>query len=372
MNELNQHKKSDSIKWIITFVALTLLLISVITLGANALDNDLGDPLTQTEIGEPKQNPVELTSEEGLTTLQVVNSDLMMLSETAYFDGPATMSNRASSGVMITATVLPLGCDQRLVWDISYDDPDNEWANMVQADAVDFVYIESGNDTNTVVYVNAYSAFGAPIKITATAVDNPNVSAYIIVDYMSRVEETQYMDVVPGGFFVDHPATSIPNYLNGIVLDGAQKMANMYGEPIELAAVEYGYGTITPEVLGVDYTLVISSEFRELLEFYGLESNFNGSHYIGNDVFTSAQLINLLAGEDIVPHNVNDTVDVSKIAAFNLAAGALGVNETAFSIMVEIETEYETKNVTFEFYFNPDNVSVYPMSIEFNMGNIIL
>ena len=30
MNELYQHKKSDSIKWIITFVALILLAVSVV------------------------------------------------------------------------------------------------------------------------------------------------------------------------------------------------------------------------------------------------------------------------------------------------------------------------------------------------------
>ena len=49
-NEFNQHKKSDFIKWIITFTALILLSISVIALAANAFGvNFNNDTTTETE-----------------------------------------------------------------------------------------------------------------------------------------------------------------------------------------------------------------------------------------------------------------------------------------------------------------------------------
>ena len=48
-NEFNQHKKSDFIKWIITFTALILLSISVIALASNAFGGVNNDTTTETE-----------------------------------------------------------------------------------------------------------------------------------------------------------------------------------------------------------------------------------------------------------------------------------------------------------------------------------
>ena len=50
MNELHQHKKSDSIKWIITFVAIILLAASVVALGAQVFGNGFNTTVTENEL----------------------------------------------------------------------------------------------------------------------------------------------------------------------------------------------------------------------------------------------------------------------------------------------------------------------------------
>ncbi len=374
MNELNQHKKSDSIKWIITFVALILLAISVVALGAKVFGEGVDVGIT-TEDDANKTNPEVDSSEpdtaEGLSTVQVVNSDLMMLSAMAYSAEPAEAGAKATNKIQVNATVLPEGSKQNLNWEISFVDPYNEWAEGLQVEASDFVYIESGNTENTVIYVGAYSAFGAQVKLTATSTVNPDVSAYIIVDYTERLGTEQYLEVGSSAWFTDFGGSADDNYVTGIIYDTNDNMMDMYCQAVELAEIETTYGTIELPFQSVEYYLTISDEFLALLQAKHLSAKNSDYTYLGNGEFNAALIINTICGENLIPYDEDDTVDVDKIIAFNEAAYELG-DSLAFTIHAQIVTDIEVQTYNFNYFFDADQLHYYPTSIEFNVTNIVL
>ena len=108
---LNQHKKSDFIKWIITFTALILLSISVIALAANAFGvnfNNDTTPETEQTTEDTTINPVVPTNPDeapqAMSTMKIVNSDMMKLAAKA----PAMYANSNTNTVELNAPHIPL------------------------------------------------------------------------------------------------------------------------------------------------------------------------------------------------------------------------------------------------------------------------
>ena len=363
-NEFNQHKKSDFIKWIITFTALILLSISVIALAANVFGGVNNDTTTETE--QTTENNQHTTAE-GMNTVKVVNSDLMMLSAMAYSSEPTVAGAKATTGVKVTATVLPAGTNQKLNWDISYVDPNNEWAEGVQADASDFVYIESENEDNTVIYVKAYSAFGAQVKITATSAVNPDVSAYILVDYAARLDAEQYLEMGGEGFITSLDSSDCISYAGGINHDGGDITDYIYA-PIEFLP-SFNYGSITPSCYA-EFYVTLSPEFLAALQAEGFTNATGEMVWVGEDVITPAMLINAMVGEKIITDRTA-CVEVAVATAFNNAAASVG-DSLAFTINAMASTDYEAAQFDFDFHFDPDAIVNYVESIEFDVQNIVL
>lgn len=366
-NEFYQHKKSDTIKWVITFVSIILLTAAVIGLRAyiaGVVDTKSSDV---TDVG----NEEAAVEKDDLTTVEIVNSERMLLSTTKYMREATSPGAKASSGYKVTATVLPEGADQNLIWTCSFVDPDNYWVNDLQVDAEDFVVIESENAENTVVYISAYSPFGAQIKVTATSVKNPDVSAYILVDYMQRLDSEQLLDTIAGGFFVGEPSSDGINLVTGIVYDTADNMASMYYTPVEMARLTLQWGTLEPDFLEARYSLNISSEFIEALNAQGLALETLDSYYFGIDEIPAALIINTIAGEEIIPDLDAAIVNKDKINAFNRAAASMG-NKVAFTLEIEVSTFIETETFFFDFAFESNSVVIYPAAIEFDKTNIVL
>lgn len=363
-NEFNQHKKSDFIKWIITFTALILLSISVIALAANVFGGVNNDTTTETEQTTENDQP---TTAEGMNTVKVVNSDLMMLSAMAYSSEPTVAGAKATTGVKVTATVLPEGTNQKLNWEITYVDPNNEWAEGVQADATDFVYIESENENNTVIYVKAYSAFGAQIKITATSEANPEVSAYILVDYAARLDSEQYLEMGGEGFITYLDSSDCISYAGGINHDMGDITDYIYA-PIEFAP-SYNYGSITPSSYA-EFYVTVSPEFLAALHAEGFTNATAEAVWVGEDVITPALLINAMVGEQIISDGTA-FVEVEDAIAFNNAAASVG-DSWAFTINAMVATDYESVQFDFDFHFDPDAIASYVEAIELDVQNIVL
>ena len=119
INDLNKHKKSDTIKWIIVFTCIILLTAGLLVTVTNGF-TDFGtfgttqqeeSTKTETPAPIPEQAPVTPSEAEVINTIQVVNSDLMMLSvgaPIATMDETEVVNSRATSGVGVTRSFRAL------------------------------------------------------------------------------------------------------------------------------------------------------------------------------------------------------------------------------------------------------------------------
>ena len=381
-NDLNQHKKSDTIKWIIAFACIILLAAGLLVTVTNGFTdfNIFGGVETEesTKVDDtgktPDTAPETSTEEDSLQTIQVVNSDLMKLSVAnlvATADEGDVVNSRSSAGVGVIATVLPEGANSALTWDIQFlDSSDPLVANR---NAADYVAITYNNEDCTSITVTAKQAFGSKIKIIATSVANPEVSAYLVVDYEKRLADTQTLNQTVGDFFINKPSTAANNVVNGIITDTAANMAAMYGEVIVFGQ-ELGIGTIDPSAANYLIYVEASDEFIAAMQKVGIASKCADFVFLGDDAtgVTLSLVLNTLVGADIIPET-DGTVNSAQITKFNKAALALGSDTVAFSIKVQAMNDFGVHDYVYNFTFDADSIADLIVSgIQFNVGNIVL
>ena len=381
-NDLNQHKKSDTIKWIIAFACIILLAAGLLVTVTNGFTdfNIFGGAETEesTNVEDTGKTPVAApdttTEEDSLKTIEVVNSDLMKLSVAnlvATADEGDVVNSRSSAGVGVIATVLPEGASSALTWDIQFlDSSDPLVANR---NAADYVAITYNNEDCTSITVTAKQAFGSKIKIIATSVANPEVSAYLVVDYEKRLADTQTLNQTVGDFFINKPSTAVNNVVNGIITDTAANMAAMYGEEIVFGQ-ELGVGTIDPSAANYLIYVEASDEFIAAMQKVGIASKCADFVFLGDDTtgVTLSLVLNTLVGADIIPET-DGTVNSAQITKFNKAAMALGGENIAFTIKVQAMNDFGVFDYFYNFYFDAEGIAdLVVTGIQFNVGNIVL
>ena len=152
-NELNRHKKSDAIKWVIVFVliaALTVCAGAALAL-AVADRNKENEPQEVTEVQEVYEN--DFTAE----CFSVTNVRLAMTSASTLFSDNSVSKT-------LKATVYPTTASNKLVdWDIA-------WSSHSKTEEVtDYVTVTPTYDGSTEATVTCHQAFGSDqITITVT------------------------------------------------------------------------------------------------------------------------------------------------------------------------------------------------------------
>ncbi|MBO5009186.1 MAG: hypothetical protein J6D20_00580 [Clostridia bacterium] len=381
INDLNKHKKSDTIKWIIVFACIILLtagLLATMTDGFTNFGffgNVAADKSTTEDADKTSENNTETSAEDDvINTVQVVNSDLMKLSVASIpvtTDETGVVNSRATSGVGVIATVLPEGSNSALTWDIQFLDSTDP--AVIGRIASDYVAITYNNDDCTNITVTAVQPFGSKIKIIATSVANPEVSAYLVVDYEKRLADNQTLSQSVGDFFINKPSTSANNLVNGIITDTAENMAAMYGEEIVFGQ-ELGVGTVIPSAANYLIYVEASDEFIAAMQQFGIASKCADYVFLGDDTtgVTLSLVLNTLVGADIIPE-ADGSVNSAQITKFNQAAMALGSETIAFSIKVQALNDFGVHNYVYNFYFDADSVAnLVVTGIQFNVGNIVL
>ena len=149
-NELNQHKKSDAVKWVIVFILLAVLLAGVVA----SLVVSLSDK-TETEKSEPVTNAYanDFTAE----CFSTQNVRLAMSSA-------ATLAADNSVSKTLKATVYPTDASNKLVdWSIA-------WSNQGKSEYVtDYVTVTPTYDGSSEATVTCLKPFGSDqITITVT------------------------------------------------------------------------------------------------------------------------------------------------------------------------------------------------------------
>lgn len=369
--EFYEHKRRDKVKWVIVFISIILLGALVLAAITNGFTD--ADPYGWLSADE-EQNSQELTNDMVATEgdskpiVAVFDNELMTLtvSEPASSTIPY-----ASNGVQVNATVFPQKADQRLVWSMDFENPEDTWADGKEAK--DYVSIEYANAERTVVYVNALQPFASVIKLTATCFTNPEVSAYLTVDYSMKLKPLQNLRSAGDVFFSMNNRNDAVNYVKGIINGSATEMSSRYFRKLNLTP-NYTEYTLSSENVTYEYSLIVRDEFKAALTANKLTPENSDYIYLGTDSnnVTAGHIINAIvgAGCTIIP-DAGGTVNLSLINRFNAAAMAIG-EKVAFDVVVTIITDFEATQLTYSFAFDTATLVMFPTSIVLDETNIVL
>lgn len=171
-NEFFNHKKTDAIKWIVTFALISVLIIGMIASLVIGINNGktMGTPPKQTESGmvvtpDETNNAVKLA----VTPLAADNN----------------ASPQAEKSYTITATILPASALQKANWSVAWKTPASSWATGKTV--TDYVTVTPSEENLLTATLSCIKSFSEQIILTASATANTDKTATCTVDYQQRL-----------------------------------------------------------------------------------------------------------------------------------------------------------------------------------------
>lgn len=197
--ELNQHKKADTVKWVITFILIAMLLLGMIGSWAVILK----DKDNTNEVKQPYSDTV-VTDGEGN---EMVSGEVYAMPANMIFSVTSAEPTNASDGIKLNATVYPETADNKAVdWVVAFVNPSSAWASGKNVS--DYVKVVPESDGAAVATVECLQAFGERIKITVTSRANPLAKAECVLDYARRILDTAVYSIVKG-YLVDFGSNEV-------------------------------------------------------------------------------------------------------------------------------------------------------------------
>lgn len=175
--ELQQHKKSDTVKWILTLIAFILIGILLVGIICGWFDRKEAESVEEEESSQAVQNMVLGESVGHNMSLSSVRS--------------AEPAAQALESVTLTATVKPDNTAENtgVDWTIKWQNAASAWAEgKAVTDYVTVTPQGSGYADSKTVTLTNLQAFGEQIVVTAISRDNPEITASCTVDYAQSVE----------------------------------------------------------------------------------------------------------------------------------------------------------------------------------------
>lgn len=385
-NDFYEHKKSDFVKWIIVFSAIVLL--SVFVLAANTQGFTDADPYgwfskqIEMEAEHPDDGPgvdentlIELPeAEANLSTIELENSDLMMLSAMKFASGVSyDEGEEEDEGVIIYAESIPAGANLGyLDWILEWVDPESIFAEYA-GDPYSFVDIEYSLGDNYAT-IRAKQAFAEPIKLTVISSINSAATASAIIDYGQKLNDMTTQNIVTeNDSYVDftsisqsfHNVLTLPEW--GSAAD-MQMYYHVYGKLILNSEFDDTY-TKENENVSVFYTLTVSDAFYQALENAGIAVE-KKTVTLSAEEFTVATLFNSLGAGLILPTDYPQEIDFAKLNTFTDVVASFG-EEQALTITAHVTTDYDSGNYEYSIGFAP-NMEKAPTGIQLVPGNIVL
>lgn len=159
--ELNEHKRSDTVKWIVAFALITVLLVGMV---ASLI----------LSVNHGKEQPPEERQEETLSNdfaAEVVNTEHIRLA--IEFGNDLCGDNSVSK--TLTATVLPATATNKFV------DWSAEWGDEGKAEDVSqYLTVTPSSNGSTTATVTCKKAFTGNILVTATTRENGYQASCIV------------------------------------------------------------------------------------------------------------------------------------------------------------------------------------------------
>ena len=280
-NELQKHKTSDKIKWIITGVALILAFVFLAGLCMQLFGNDKFKPsnwFKKTEcvhIDEDtdgkcdecgKDMPIDngevitgadkpVNGELSVTpmstkTMCLTASPLIANVDEDNYVSPDVSTYADTNSYTITATITPSDATNKKVdYSIAWKNPSSTWASGKTVTS--YVTVTPSSDGALTATVTCKQAFAEQAIVTVTSRDNSSVTATCTVDYKQRItslpltlawSSTTYGSTTPITF--DSSTTVTADYLGNPVVSS---VFESWSQGVDVASSCYswsfGFGT---------------------------------------------------------------------------------------------------------------------------------
>ena len=171
--ELYEHKKSDTVKWVLTLIAF--IVVGVLIAGLIAGWFDKG------EDSLPAQNEAATIQDGGMSVTPTSAAGVRLMMAQAA----AEVSPLAETSYTITATIEPASARQNANWSVAWANGSSAWATgKTVTDYVTITPTEEGSLTATLACVKPFSE---QVILTVSAMGNADKTATCTVDYQQRL-----------------------------------------------------------------------------------------------------------------------------------------------------------------------------------------
>lgn len=176
-NELYEHRRSDTVKWVLTLFAFILVGVMLAGIILGWFDKK-EEPPVEEEQQQQTEEGGELVVNDGIS-----NGISLMSVKIAAADFEAYgVSPLAESAQQVTASVQPSDAlNKEVDWSIAWANPSSEWATGKTV--TDYVMITPTSDGALTATVACLQAFGEQMIVTATSRDNTSAKGTCTVDY---------------------------------------------------------------------------------------------------------------------------------------------------------------------------------------------
>lgn len=347
--ELYAHKRSDKVKWVVSFLLIFVLLAGLIGAWVLLLKPEKTAPGQEgggAVITEGEGNGIKLMSVK-ISPENYAEYGISPLADTAY---------------QLTATIVPENATDKTVdWAIAWavppqhsggtigdEDPGSVWA--MGKTVTDYVTVTPTSDGALTANVECLKDFGAQVKVTVTSRDNSEVKANCLVDYTQKLQGVK----ATFGFT--------------ILTDGMTKSFDLSqsGQPIESWTFDYTTSAYTIED---HYVTMVTLSFAEE-GVSALESAIGAEFTWEND--------NISGGMPAFDKTFFDRVFVTADGAvsenaeqYNKLVAALSSGVTLFEAEVFTAGDYGTKTDVYEIKVVSDGLKIRVEDMELDDTNII-
>ena len=346
--ELYAHKRSDKVKWVVSFLLIFVLLAGMI--GAWVLLLKQEEPAPEQDDGgaiitEGESSGIKLMSVK-IPAAQYKEYGISPLADTAY---------------QLTATIVPENATDKTVdWTIAWavppqhsggtigdEDPGSVWA--MGKTVTDYVTVTPTSDGALTANVECLKDFGAQVKVTVTSRDNPDVKANCLVDYTQKLQGVK------------------ATFGSTVLTDGMTKSFDISqsGQPIEAWTFDYTTSAYTIED---HYVTMVTLSFAEGVS--ALESAIGAEFTWEND--------NISGGMPAFDKTFFDRVFVTADGAvsenaeqYNKLVAALSSGVTLFEAEVFTAGDYGTKTDVYEIKVVSDGLKIRVEGMELDDTSLI-
>ena len=332
--ELYAHKRSDKVKWVVSFLLIFVLLAGMI--GAWVL-------LLKQEEPAPEQDDGGAVIEEGESNgIKLMSAKISPENYDEYGISPM-----AETAYQLTATITPDNASDKTVdWSVAFVNPASEWATGKTV--TDYVTVTPTSDGALTANVECLQAFGEQIKVTVTSRNNADATATCLVDYAERVSGYT-LTLSNGGVTI---SSSDPEY----TVTGKSSVSISKGEYTKTV------GTIEENFTGT-YVIRGNASFAANMSSIGVNATVkqvSGSVVpVGEDIFTSLYQLSPQGGTPFP--STNQLMDYAN-----------SHTDIPFAeVYVHLEGEHSDYTCTFSLYGSSGIFTYEVESVSLNQSQII-